>query len=66
MQKNMSGSTRAIALALIAMIFFAGFIVAATVEFVDCPGCNNNPILKIFCTKCEGDGKVTIFQYLVG
>jgi len=66
MRKHTSGSARAIALALIAMIFLAGFIVAATVEFIDCPGCINNLILKFLCTKCGGDGKVTILQYLVG
>lgn len=66
MRKYTSGSARAIALAFIAIIFFAGFAAAATVEFLDCPSCNNNPILKIFCTKCGGDGKVTILQYIVG
>jgi hypothetical protein len=55
-----------IALALVAIILVGFFIVAATVEFVDCPKCHNTPLLKYLCTKCGGDGKVTILQYLVG
>lgn len=66
MEKQMSGSARVIALAFIAIIIFAGFVVAATVEFVDCPGCENNLMPQFWCTKCGGDGKITILQYLVG
>lgn len=66
MGEGKSSSATWIAVALIAIILVAGFVVAATVQFVDCPKCHNNPILKYLCTKCGGDGKVTILQYLVG
>ena len=66
MQERKSSSAVWIAVALIAIILVVGFIFAATVEFIDCPKCHNNPLLKYLCTKCGGDGKVTILQYLVG
>ena len=66
MQERKSSSASWIAVALLAIILIGGFFIAATVELVDCPKCHNNPILKYLCTKCGGDGKVTILQYLTG
>ena len=60
------GSANWIAVALLAIILIGGFFIAATVELVDCPKCQNTPLLKYLCTKCGGDGKVTILQYLTG
>jgi len=66
MQERKSSSAGLIAIALFAIILIGGFFVAATVELVDCPKCHNNIIFKYLCTKCGGDGKVTILQYLTG
>jgi len=66
MQQRKPSSASWIAVALLAILLIGGFFIAATVELVDCPKCHNNPLLKYFCTKCGGDGKVTILQYLTG
>jgi len=63
---EMASTAAWVAVALLALIIVGGFVVAATVEFVDCPKCHNNPLLKYLCTKCGGDGKVTILQQLTG
>jgi len=66
MQERKSSTATWIAVALLAIILVTFFIVAATVEFIDCPKCHNNPLLKYLCTKYGGDGNVTLLQYLVG
>jgi len=62
----MASTAAWVAVALLALIIIGGFVVAATVEFIDCPACHNNPVWKYLCTKCGGDGKVTILQKLTG
>lgn len=64
-EERKSSSAGWVAVVLIAILLVGGFFVAATVEFVDCPKCHNNPVTKYFCTFCDGDGKVTILQYLL-
>ena len=66
MSERKSSSAGWIAVALLTILLIGGFFIAATVEFVDCPKCHNTPVLRHLCTKCGGDGKVTILQYLTG
>ena len=63
---DMASKAALVAVALLALILIGGFGVAATVELVDCPKCHNNPLTKYLCTKCGGDGRVTILQQLTG
>lgn len=41
------------------------FAVMSTVEFINCPKCENHDPEKYSCTHCGGDGKVTLLHYLV-
>lgn len=65
-RKELASGAAIAAVVLLAIIIFGALIVAATVELVDCPKCHNNVLFKYLCTKCGGDGRVTILQQLSG
>jgi len=54
-----------VASVIIVSLVIVVFAVVSTVEFVDCPKCKNHEPEKYSCTHCNGDGKVTLLQYLI-
>ena len=49
------------------ILMIIGFLgsIALFAPILECPACNNTPILEYFCDTCGGDGKICVFNYMV-
>lgn len=54
-----------VASVIVVSLVIVVFVVMSTAEIVNCPKCGNREPEKYSCTHCDGDGKVTLLQYLI-
>ena len=50
---------------LVIIFILAIVFVSLTVDLITCPQCDNNILIREFCSICGHDGKVTVIQYIL-